>query len=97
VISLVQRSTKNDPQANRVRVSQEEDKIQIMNGEPGLRTFTALVNGTTFKVTGLRNDEVRTIDISSAMRPGNKNVIYVKGHGPESSSAMVVISDGSVQ
>jgi len=97
VISLVQRTTKNDPQANRVRVSQEENKIQIMNGAPGLRTFTALVNGTTFKVTGLRNDEVRTIDISSAMRPGNKNVIYVKGHGPENASAMVVISDGSVQ
>jgi len=97
VISLIQRSTKNDPQANRVRVSQEENKIQIMNGEPGLRTFTALVNGTTFKVTGLRNNEVRTIDISSAMRPGNKNVIYVKGHGPQNASAMVVISDGSVQ
>jgi Protein of unknown function (DUF3344) len=97
IISLVQRSTKTDPQANRVRVSQEENKIQVMNGAPGLRTFTALVNGTTFKVTGLRNDEVRTIDISSAMRPGNKNVIFVKGHGPQNASATVVISDGSVQ
>jgi hypothetical protein len=97
IISLVQRSTKTDPQANRVRVSQEENKIQIMNGAPGLRTVTALVNGTTFKVTGLRNDEVRTIDISSAMRPGNKNVIFIKGHGPQNASATAVISDGSVQ
>jgi hypothetical protein len=97
IISLVQRSTKTDPQANRVRVSQAENKIQIMNGAPGLRTVTALVNGTTFKVTGLRNDEVRTIDISSAMRPGNKNVIFIKGHGPQNASATAVISDGSVQ
>ncbi len=97
VITLVQRSTKEDPQQSRARVSQAENKIQIMNGAPGFRTFTALVNGITFKVTGLRNDEVRTIDVSSAMRPGNKNVIYVKGHGPQDSSATVVISDGSVQ
>jgi hypothetical protein len=97
IITLVQRSTKNDPQSSRTRVSQAENKIQIMNGEPGLRTFTALVNGVTFKVTGLRNNEVRTLDISSAMRPGDKNIIYVKGHGPQSASATVVISDGSVQ
>jgi len=97
IITLVQRSTKNDPQSSRTRVSQAENKIQIMNGEPGLRTFTALVNGVTFKVTGLRNNEVRTLDISSAMRPGTKNIIYVKGHGPQSASATVVISDGSVQ
>jgi hypothetical protein len=97
IITLVQRSTKDDPQTSRVKVSQAENKIQIMNGAPGFRTFTALVNGVTFKVTGLRNDEVRTLDVSSAMRPGNKNVVFVKGHGPQNSSATVVISDGSVQ
>jgi hypothetical protein len=97
VISLVQRSTKSDPLETRVRVTQAESKIQIINSAPGLRTFTALVNGITFKVTGLRNGQVRTIDVSSAMRPGNKNIIYVKGHGPVNGSATVVISDGSVQ
>jgi hypothetical protein len=97
IITLIQRSTKTDPQQNRLRVPAEESKVQIMNGEPGLRTFTALVNGVTFKVTGLRNNEVRTLDISSAMRPGNKNIVYVKGHGPQNASATVVLSDGSVQ
>ncbi|MFL6233051.1 MAG: DUF3344 domain-containing protein [Thermoanaerobaculia bacterium] len=97
VITLIQRSSKEDPQQNRLRVPAEESKIQIMNGEPGLRTFTALVNGVTFKVTGLRNNEVRTLDVSSAMRAGNKNIVYVKGHGPQNASATVVLSDGSVQ
>ena len=96
VISLVQRSTKSDPVETRVRVTQAENKIQVINSAPGLRTFTALVNGITFKMSGLRNGEVRTIDVSSAMRPGNKNVIYLKAHGPQGGSATVVISDGSV-
>jgi hypothetical protein len=97
IITLVQRSTKVDPQNTRVRVPQAENKIQIINGAPGLRTVNALVNGVNFKTTGLRNGEVRTIDVSSAMRPGNKNVIYLKAHGPQGGSAMLAISDGSVQ
>jgi hypothetical protein len=97
VISLIQRSTKDDPQNSRVRVSQAESRIQILNSAPGLRTVTALVNGITFKATGLRNGEVRTLDVSSAMHPGSKNIIYVKGHGPQGGSATVVISDGSVR
>jgi hypothetical protein len=97
IITLVQRSTTVDPQNTRVRVPQAENKIQIMNGAPGLRTVNALVNGVTFKATGLRNGEVRTIDVSSAMRPGSKNVIYLKAHGPRGGSATVAISDGSVQ
>jgi hypothetical protein len=78
-------------------VPREENKIQIINGAPGLRTVTALVNGVTFKTTRLRNGEVRTIDVSSAMRAGNKNVIFLKGHGPQNGAATLVISDGSVQ
>jgi hypothetical protein len=97
VISLVQRSTKTDPLETRVRVTQAENKIKVINSAPGLRTFTALVNGITFKISGLRNGEIRTIDVSSAMRPGDKNIIYVKGHGPVNGSATVVISDDSVQ
>jgi len=48
-------------------------------------------------VTGLKDGENRTIDISSAMHAGDNNVVVVKGHGPQNSSAMAVISDGSVQ
>jgi hypothetical protein len=97
VITLVQRSVKGDPQQVRLRVPRAENKIKIINGAPGLRTVTALVNNVTFKVTRLRNGEVRTIDVSSAMRAGNRNVIFLKGHGPQNGAATIVISDGSVQ
>jgi hypothetical protein len=97
VITLVQRSTSADPQGTRSLVDQAENKLLIMNGTPGLKNLETTVNGTKIKVTGLKDGETRTLDISSAMAPGSNNVITVKGHGPQSSSAMVVISDGSVQ
>ena len=97
IITLIQRSAGTDPEKTRSLVDQAEDKILIMNGTPGMKNFEAKVNGTKFKVTGLKDGETRTLDVSSAMVPGSQNVITVKGHGPQNSSAMVVISDGSVQ
>ncbi|HEY2294225.1 MAG TPA: hypothetical protein VGM86_26285, partial [Thermoanaerobaculia bacterium] len=97
VITLVQRSTTIDPQATKSLVDQAENKILIMNSTPGLKNLEVAVNGAKFKVTGLKDGENRTLDISRAMVPGSKNSITVKGHGPVSSSAMVVVSDGSVQ
>lgn len=97
VITLVQRSSTTDPQGSKSLVDQAENKILIMNSTPGLKNLEVAVNGTKFKVTGLKDGENRTLDISRAMVPGSKNSITVKGHGPVSSSAMVVVSDGSVQ
>jgi hypothetical protein len=97
VITLVQRSAGTDPQKTRSLVDQAENKILILNGAPGLKNFEASVNGVKFKATGLKDGETRTLDVSSAMVPGSNNVITVKGHGSQNSSAMVVISDGSVQ
>jgi hypothetical protein len=97
IITLVQRSANVDPQKTKNLVPEAEDKILIMNGAPGLRNFEANVNGVKFKVTGLKDGENRTLDIKSAMHAGDDNVVVVKGHGPKDSSAMAVISDGSVQ
>ncbi len=97
VITLIQRSSTTDPQATRAQVDQTENKIQITNGTPGLANLEITVNSTKLKVTGLKNGETRTVNVASAMVAGSKNVITVKGHGPQGSSAMVVISDGSVQ
>lgn len=97
VITLVQRSAGTDPEKTKSLVDQAEDKILILNGTPGLRNFEARVNGVKLKVTGLKDGETRTLDISSAMVPGSNNVITVKGHGPVNGSAMAVVSDGSVQ
>jgi hypothetical protein len=97
VITLIQRSTSTDPQGTRAQVSQSENKVLIMNSTPGLKNLEISVNNTKLKVTGLKDGENRTLDVSSAMLPGSKNVITVKGHGPQNSSAMVAISDGSIQ
>jgi len=97
IITLVQRSVNADPQKTKTLVPAAENKLLIMNGAPGLKNFEATVNGVKFKVTGLKDGENRTIDISSAMHAGDDNVVVVKGHGPQNSSAMAVISDGSVQ
>ena len=78
-------------------MTQAENTVLIMNGDPGLKKLTTVVNGVVFKTTGLRDGEVRSIDISSALKPGDRNKILVKGHGPKDSTAMVVVSDGSVQ
>jgi hypothetical protein len=96
VISLVQRSLGSDPQGTNTGIPQAENKVLVMNGAPGLRNLEAVVNGIRFKVTGLKDGENRTIDVSSAMRAGDDNVITVKGHGPKGGSAMIVVSDGSV-
>jgi hypothetical protein len=97
VITLVQRSSSTDPQATRAQVDQAENKVLIMNSTPGLKNLEVTVNGAKLKVTGLKDGENRTLDVASTMHPGSNNVITVKGHGPQNSSAMVVISDGSVQ
>jgi len=97
IIALIQRNANSDDLKSKFHVAQAEDKIMVVNGNPGLKNFEARVNGTKFKVTGLKNGEQRIIDVSSAMQPGNDNKITVTGHGPKDSWANVVISDGSVQ
>jgi hypothetical protein len=96
VITLVQRNAQADPQASRFKVPAAENRVLVMNGTPGLKNFEVTVNGTKFKVTGLKDGENRTINIASAMHAGD-NTVTVKGHGPKNSSATVVISDSSVQ
>jgi hypothetical protein len=96
-IALIQRSTGADPQYTRTTVPQAESRIQVLNGKPGLKNVEATVNGFKFKLTGLKDGEVRTVDVSSAMKAGDRNVVTVKGHGPQGSSATLVIGDSSVQ
>jgi len=97
IVSLVQKDPKSDPSSTFSDVAQSEGSLLLINGKPGLKNFEAAVNGVRFKVTGLKDGEQRTIDVSSAMLPGAANVITVKGHGAKDSWATVVVSDGSVQ
>ncbi len=97
IITLVQRKADTDDEKSKFHVDQAEDKILVINGTPGLKTFVAKVNGVRFKATGLKDGEQRVLDVSSAMHSGADNKVTVTGHGPKDSWANVVISDGSVQ
>ena len=79
-----------------------ENKVEVQNGpfpalpgetsldtSPGLTNLSILVNGTKFQVAGLKDGEKRTIDISSAMKTGNKNVFSVEALGKPGGHAMI--------
>ncbi|MFN2471242.1 MAG: hypothetical protein ABR583_09715 [Gaiellaceae bacterium] len=70
-----------------------EHQLSIVNGAPGLRRLKITVNGHAFNVTGLRDGEARTLDVASAMEPGDDNTITLRGFGKRTASATVVIHD----
>jgi hypothetical protein len=75
-------------------VPRVEDKVTIMNGTPGLKKVTIIVNGVKFKEKGLQNGETALIDIASALHDGENNVVSIKGNGKKGAWANVIIWDG---
>ena len=75
-------------------VPRVEDKVTITNGSPGLNRIDIRVNGQTFKVTGLKDGEETTIDISSAMVDGDANKVSFEVKGKPGAFANVMIWDG---
>jgi hypothetical protein len=72
---------------------QAEGKIMVVNGSPGLSTLRVEVNGRKFMLSGLKDGEQRALDASSAMRPGNGNVVVLTAVGRPGGSAEVIIHD----
>ena len=77
-------------------VPQAENKVTVINGSPGLATLEVRVNGQKFKASGLKDGEEVTLDISSAMRPGD-NTVSLKGTGKPGGWADVFVWDGISQ
>jgi hypothetical protein len=75
-------------------IPEEEGTITIDNNTPGLQRLDVEVNGTLWKVTGLKDGQSRTLDVSSAMQPGDDNVVKLTAHGRPGGSADVWIWDG---
>lgn len=73
-----------------------EDTVTVTNGTPGLNSIEVVVNGTKFKVH-LKDGEEKTLDISSALVPGDNNVVTLRGLGKKGGSANVMIWDGESQ
>jgi nidogen-like len=76
-------------------IAQSESTISIQNGTPGLSVVRAVVNGRRFTAGGLRDGELRTLDVASAMRSGSNNTVVLQGSGPRNGSASVLIWDGN--
>jgi hypothetical protein len=71
-----------------------ESKVTVSNGSPGVRAIDVVVNGITFKLTGLDAGETRTFDVASAMLPGTGNVISLTAYGGGGGgSALVMIAN----
>jgi hypothetical protein len=51
------------------------------------------VNGRIFLLARMKNGEGRTLDASSAMFPGDRNVVEVTAFGKPGTSATLVIHD----
>ena len=94
ILTLVVRDSNSPIVQTHADVPQVEDTVTVTNGAPGLKNLEIVVNGTKFKVTGLKDNEEQTVDISSALLPGENNVVTLKGHGKKGSSASVMIWDG---
>jgi hypothetical protein len=75
-------------------VPSAEHVVTVVNGSPGLGSVVAIVNGTTFTMTGLKAGERRSIDVGSAMTAGSANTVNIYGVGKAGSSATIVLWDG---
>jgi hypothetical protein len=70
-----------------------ESKVTVLNGTPGLRTLEINVNHVRFLLKGLRDGERRTLDVSAAMRRGNRNTVTITTIGKPGGRAEVMIHD----
>jgi hypothetical protein len=71
-----------------------ESKVTIANSATnGANSAEIVVNGTTFRMTGLANGEERTIDVASAMLPGDVNTISATVMGGPGSAATLTIAN----
>jgi hypothetical protein len=75
-------------------IPEEEGTITIQNNTPGVQRIDVEVNGQLWRVTGLKNGEERTLDVSSAMVAGNDNVVALTVHGRPGGTVDVWIWDG---
>lgn len=93
VITLVTRLRGRPETQTFDNLPEVENKIVIENGNPGLDNLLIVVNGFEFRVPNLDDEEEQTIDVSSAMLPGNENVISFTAFGKPGGTATVVIRD----
>jgi hypothetical protein len=93
ILVLVSRDSNSPVVQSNNDVPFVEDTVTITNGKPGLNSVEVIVNGTKFKAH-LKDGEEKTLDISSALVPGENNKVTLRGLGKKGGSASVMIWDG---
>ncbi len=78
---------------NLTKVVQQESIVQILNSTPGLTALRLSVNGTNFRPATLVDNEVRVLDISSALKLDNS--LTIKAFGKPSGTALIWIREPS--
>ena len=82
------------PQTTRLTgIPAAERWVDVNNQASGLTNLRVVVNGKAFEVAGLADDTMRRIDIGSAMKPGNANVVELIPLGKPGGSAWVLVHD----
>lgn len=71
-----------------------EGSVQVLPGK-GLQRIELVVNGKRFVLDGLGDGKPRTVDISSALKPGTDNTVTVTSFGDAGSSADLLLSNGT--
>jgi len=74
-----------------INVPRDEHNLRIVNGNAGLRKITIWVNDRKFDEIGLKDGEVRLLDLRSAMRPGQNAISLDAEGGRQNGTADIVI------
>lgn len=94
VMLSINRTTGQPTSTTVNNVDQSEGKVTINNdASAGLTNLSVRVNGKNFEVAGLKNGQVATLDISSALHTGTANTVTLTGKGKPGTSATVLISN----
>ena len=70
-----------------------EHLVSVWNGSPGLTDLTVEVNGHRYHLTGLESGELRELDVTGVMEPGDGNVVTLTAHGRPGGEATVLLHD----
>jgi Bacterial Ig-like domain (group 1) len=75
-------------------VLHDEGTLRLTNGTPGLKRLEVTVNGVLFVLENLSDGEIRYLNILSALKASDDNVVTVKANGVTGATGDVLIWDG---
>nr|ALG05175.1 ice-binding protein [bacterium] len=74
----------------------EEHFVTVTNGAPGLKRLELVVNGIPFVLDNLKNNEVRALNVQTAMNKKSNRVKLI-GSGKKGAAAFIIISDSAME